>query len=424
MRRRIVDHVHGWHRNVASMAVGADHPALTWAATGGMWLTGWPDQAPVAPDAPVLARVGATAAELAELTAELGTRVVVDAAVVLFGRAALLGLGRKGRTSPGGSCRLLRAVDGWVAVTLARDDDIEAVPAITGIRDSDDPWRALETFAHTTTATSVAERAQLVGVPAAVLGASAVSEGGNPIRELPIGSPGDTRGAAPVVVDLSSLWAGPLCSHLLGQAGAHVTKVESAHRPDGARGGNQSYWTWLHAHDREQLVVDFRSEAGRAELRTIVERADVVIEASRPRALRQLGVVAEEVVAATPGKVWVSITGYGRDDPAERVAFGDDAAVAGGLVAWDASGTPVFCGDAIADPLTGLCAAVGVAGALARGGGVLLDVAMADVGACFAAPSGAFPAADVARADGGWEVRVDGARQSVLPPRVPAVGVT
>ena len=407
------------------MAAEADHPALAWAESGGMWLTGWPDDAPVAPDAPVLARVGATARDLAELTAELGTRVVVDAAVLLFGRAALLGLGRKGRTSPGGSCRLLRAVDGWVAVTLARDDDIDAVPAITWIRDSDDPWRALETFADTTTATSVAERAQLVGVPAAVLGASAVSEGGDPVRELPIGSPGDTRGAAPVVVDLSSLWAGPLCSHLLGQAGAHVIKVESAHRPDGARGGNQNFWTWLHAHDREALVVDFRSDAGRAELRTIVERADVVIEGSRPRALRQLGLVAEEIMSATPGKVWVSITGYGRDDTAaERVAFGDDAAVAGGLVAWDASGAPVFCGDAIADPLTGLCAAAGIARALARGGGVLLDVAMADVSAYFAAPSGSPSAADVARADGGWEVRVDRARQPVLQPRAPTVGVT
>src|SRR5438034_1267555 len=164
----------------------------------------------------------------------------------------------------------------------ARDDDIEAVHDITGIRDSEDPSRALETFAGTTTATSVAERAQLVGVPAAVLGASAVSEVGDPVRELPIGSPGATSGTAPVVVDLSSLWAGPLCSHLLGQAGAHVIKVESAHRPDGARGGNQAFWTWLHAHDREARVVDFRSEAGRAELRAIVERADVVIEASRP----------------------------------------------------------------------------------------------------------------------------------------------
>ena len=410
---------------MASMAVGADHPALAWAASGGMWLTGWADEAPVAPDAPVLARAGGTGRELAQLTAELGTGVDVDPAELLFGRAALLGLERNGRTSPGASCRLIRAVDGWAAVTLARDDDIEAVPAITGIRDSEDPWRALETFAGTTTATSVAERAQLVGVPAAVLGASAVSEVGDPVRELPIGSPGATSGTAPFVVDLSSLWAGPLCSHLLGQAGAHVIKVESAHRPDGARGGNPSFWAWLHGHDREAVVVDFRSAAGRAELRTIVERADVVIEASRPRALRQLGLVAEEVVAATPGKVWVSITGYGRDDTAaERVAFGDDAAVAGGLVAWDASGAPVFCGDAIADPLTGLCAAVGVARALVRGGGVLLEVAMADVSACFAAPSGSFPEADVARADGGWEVRVDGARQPVLPPRPPAVGVT
>ena len=39
----------------------------------------------------------------------------------------------------------------------------------------------------------------------------------------------------PLVVDLSALWAGPLCAHLLGLAGARVVKVESLGRPDGAR---------------------------------------------------------------------------------------------------------------------------------------------------------------------------------------------
>ena len=55
---------------------------------------------------------------------------------------------------------------------------------------------------------------------------------------------------------------------------------------------------------------------------------------------------------------------------------------------------------------------------------VLLDLVMADVSACFAAPAGSFPVADVARADGGWEVRVGETSQPVLPPRAPAVGVT
>ena len=67
-----------------------------------------------------------------------------------------------------------------------------------------------------------------------------------------------------------------------------------------------------------------------------------------------------------------------------RPAFGDDAAVAGGLVG-AAAGGPVFCGDAIADPLTGLEAALAVAESLGRGGGELIDVSMAAVAATYAA---------------------------------------
>jgi crotonobetainyl-CoA:carnitine CoA-transferase CaiB-like acyl-CoA transferase len=77
--------------------------------------------------------------------------------------------------------------------------------------------------------------------------------------------------------------------------------------------------------------------------------------------------------------VWLSITGYGRDAPMrEWIAFGDDAGVAAGL-SWllrEANGYTVFCGDAIADPLTGLHAALLAWAAWTRGGGVLLDVSL------------------------------------------------
>jgi hypothetical protein len=118
--------------------------------------------------------------------------------------------------------------------------------------------------------------------------------------------------------------------------------------------------------------------------------ADVVIEASRPRALAQLG-LAPEMIPHRDGQVWLSITGYGRGDAAaaELVAFGDDAAVAGGLVGWTGDGPgdgdPVFCADAIADPLTGLCGALAVARSVAGGGGELIDLSMREVAAGFAA---------------------------------------
>ena len=62
------------------------------------------------------------------------------------------------------------------------------------------------------------------------------------------------------------------------------------------------------------------------------------------------------------------------------MAFGDDAAVAGGLVGRSAAG-PVFCGDAIADPLTGLESVLAVADSLRRGGGEIVEVSMAAVAA-------------------------------------------
>ncbi len=95
---------------------------------------------------------------------------------------------------------------------------------------------------------------------------------------------------------------------------------------------------------------------------------------------------APEQVAGRAGRVWVSITGYGRAEPGRQwVAFGDDAAVAGGLVAWENEAHPVFCGDALADPVTGLSAAAALFEAMAGGGGVLLDVSMQASAASLAA---------------------------------------
>src|ERR1700694_1721091 len=55
------------------------------------------------------------------------TAVGVDAATILAGRAALLGVRRRGRISAGGGPRLLAGWDGWVAITLSRPDGVDAV---------------------------------------------------------------------------------------------------------------------------------------------------------------------------------------------------------------------------------------------------------------------------------------------------------
>ena len=83
----------------------------------------------------------------------------------------------------------------------------------------------------------------------------------------------------------------------------------------------------------------------------------------------------------------MSITGHGRTGAGrDRVAFGDDAAVAGALVVADEAG-PCFCADAAADPAAGVAAAAACLDALAVGGRWVLDVAMADVAASLAGPT-------------------------------------
>ena len=117
--------------------------------------------------------------------------------------------------------------------------------------------------------------------------------------------------------------------------------------------------------------------------------------------MTQLGIDVDEI--AEGGTVWVSITGHGRDgEGARRAAFGDDAAVAGGLVAAD-DGGPVFVADAVADPLAGMVAAVAALDRFAAGGGWVIDVSMARGGmvrdhAAVVEPDGAVAALRARRA--------------------------
>lgn len=357
-------------------------------------------------------------AALRALSSRLGNESGIDAGTVLGARAGLRASSRQGRTSVAGFTRLLKARDGWVAVSLAREDDLQSVEAMFDSVTRGDPWTRLGAAAAQHSTREFVERVQLFGVPAARV-PDVVPEIRVPWRvgtiaaALPVATLTDA-----VVVDLSSLWAGPLCGHLLGRAGARVIKVESIRRPDGARAGEPRFYDWLHA-GQESVGVDFRFAEDRAAVAELIRSADVVIEASRPRALKQLG-LSHDDVDLKAGAVWVSITGHGRDRP-ELVAFGDDAAAAGGLVA-SADGSPLFCGDAIADPLTGVTAALAAMASLSLGGGHLIDLAMADVAAAFAgAPLGCTAEHHVDLRRKSWFVTctASGQEQRVLRPRVP-----
>ena len=324
------------------------------------------------PDA-VLARAQQAASDIGRSAAELGGDVSVDADEILIGRAALLGLRPAGRISAGGATRLLATRDGWCALTLSRDDDVQSVPALleTDVEPAD-PWTAVTIAAAGRDAAEFVARARLLDLPAAILAEVHPA----PPRFVPRGLTARRHISELLVADLSSMWAGPLCGHLLAAAGATVVKVEAAGRPDGTRSGDPRFFDWMNS-SKLCYATDFRD----GDLRRLLEVADVVIEGSRPAALTRRGLGAEQV-RARPGRVWLRLSGYGaHGECATRVAFGDDAAVAGGLV----GAGPTFVGDAIADPLTGLAATQAVLDALGRGGGEVVEVSLAEVAADYAA---------------------------------------
>ncbi|WP_332770274.1 CoA transferase [Phenylobacterium sp.] len=371
-----------------------------WARSGLALLTG--DATPALPRRDHARRLEALLAAARTAGVEIDMR--------LFGeRAAELGLTRRGRTSANGTARLIETADGWLVVNLARADDLEAVPAWIGCGLGDEPWAALERAARRRSAAELAEAGQELAIPAAVVGGRGDIQqqargdilGGRVVRLAP------GRGEAvhhPLVIDLSSLWAGPLCGQLLGLAGARMVKVESAGRPDAARHGPRAFFDRLHA-GHESVVLDFATREGRGQLARLIARADLVIESSRPRALEQLGVDLEAAFAANPALVWVNLTAYGRTGPwRNRVGFGDDAAAAAGLVVWDGSGRPMFVGDALADPIAGVSAATGALQALAAGGGLLVDVALREAAAFVAAadPVAEAELGEVVGGEGTW----------------------
>ncbi|WP_326835396.1 CoA transferase [Amycolatopsis rhabdoformis] len=357
-----------------------DEVAL-WATSGAMAITGLRDGTPLVSTGRPATAVAQALRQIADRTeARTGVRPELPGVTLLGERAALTGFGRNGPRSIGGPFRILRTADGHLGISLPRASDRESVPALIGAAVPGEPWDSLAAWAYATPTAEAVGRCRVLD-----LAASAIlkPEGSRDAAPVPVRiTPGAARARVPErprVVDLSSLWAGPLCAHLLWLGGAEVIKVESTRRPDGARGGNKEFYDLLH-HGHAAVAFDFHAPADVDRLRALIASADLVIEASRPRALQRLGIRAEDHVAAGVG--WLSITARGR--ASDTVGFGDDVACDAGLLAW-AGEQPVPAADALADPLTGVTAAAVATEALLSTTSALVEVSMMDTAAAAAA---------------------------------------
>jgi len=191
------------------------------------------------------------------------------------------------------------------------------------------------------------------------------------------------------VVDLSQFLPGPMLTMMMADQGAEVWKVEPA-AGDPARDqapfeAGQSVWFRNLNRGKRGVVLDLKSEAGKARLWALIERADVFVEGFRPGVMARLGFDYAAVSARCPRIVYCSISAFGQagalaQHPAHDMAV---QAMAGFLSVNDShDGTPVVPGVPSADlaaGLTGLSAVLmALMGRQASGRGDHIDCAMYD----------------------------------------------
>lgn len=298
-------------------------------------------------------------------------------AATLLSRDRQEGFGKAGRSSANGSCHILTCQDGAAAINLARAEDWEMLPAL--MQGAGENLQDLRRFAAHMKAADFVKRAALLQLPAADWAEAQAQDLATP---APAPSLHGRR-----VLDMSALWAGPLCGALLAEAGAEVTRIHSIGRPDPTAQHSPILFQRLHGK-KQTLNLDLRREADRAILLAMIGSTDMLITSARPAALARLGLDAGLLHRLNPTLIWCAITAYGFTGAgAQRVGFGDDCAFAGGLGQMTADG-PIFMGDALADPLTGLESALAMIAACEGGQAGLLDMAMSGIAAAYAAMLG------------------------------------
>jgi crotonobetainyl-CoA:carnitine CoA-transferase CaiB-like acyl-CoA transferase len=175
-----------------------------------------------------------------------------------------------------------------------------------------------------------------------------------------------------VVLDVATLFAGPLAATILGDFGADVIKVEHPRLGDPARShgpakdGVGLWWTLL-SRNKRTVTCDIGTPEGADLLCRLAERADVLIENFRPGTLERWGVGPDVLWERTPGLVVARVTGFGQFGPyASRPGFGTLAESMSGFAAitGEPDGPPTLPPFGLADGVSALACVNGVLMAL------------------------------------------------------------
>jgi len=185
--------------------------------------------------------------------------------------------------------------------------------------------------------------------------------------------------AGTTVVDLTRALAGPYATLMLADAGAEVIKVERPEKGDDTRGwgppfvgepgAEESTYFLSVNRSKKSVVLDFKDEGDLEKLKGLVRRADVLVENFRPGVMERMSLGWKELEEMNPRLIYLSISGFGEGGPdGHRPGFDQIAQGEGGLMSFTGpiGGPPTKVGVPIADMLSGMFGAFGVAAALAE----------------------------------------------------------
>jgi crotonobetainyl-CoA:carnitine CoA-transferase CaiB-like acyl-CoA transferase len=173
------------------------------------------------------------------------------------------------------------------------------------------------------------------------------------------------------IIELGTMLAAPFATHILGQLGADVIKVES---PNGdptralVRGGPSGTFI-AYSHGKKSVCIDLGKPEGRAALLKLIENADALVHNLAPKASRKLGVTREDCAAVNPALIYCHIRGYAAGPQAEDLASNPVAEASTGVMeANRIDGRPSRLGPSYHDQFAGAYAVIGMLASMLESG--------------------------------------------------------
>jgi CoA:oxalate CoA-transferase len=192
------------------------------------------------------------------------------------------------------------------------------------------------------------------------------------------------------VLDFTRVMSGPYCTAMLADLGADVVKIEMPGFGEESRhfapyvNGESTYFALLN-RGKKSVTVNLKSPEGLALVRDLARQSDVLVENFRPGVMARLGLNPQALQADNPRLIVASISGFGSNGPfVDYPAFDLVIQAMSGLMSVTGArgGAATAVGESIADVVTGIFAAWGIAAALydreRTGVGRRLEVAMLD----------------------------------------------